>query len=261
MSDTYGLRILERRSWKRNFRILFRFLTADTFNYSLLLLKKGKRYTFDSNRYKGLNLGCSSHNPPGWIGISGGLTIWFLNLPKFLLRMVYPFSSRSKKVAFADFYRKVRSTRIVHHDLFFGIPFANNTVPHVFTSHFMEHLTENSARYLLLEANRVLKPGGMIHIVVPALEDEAAKMRKALLALDAGDGMPLQEFVSQPYDEYNDPFSYHRFMYHEASLRGRLLEAGFSDISAVRRGEGKFPDLQELENRGGLILEAYKRVN
>jgi predicted SAM-dependent methyltransferase len=261
MSNTYGLRILERRSWKRNFRILFRFLTADTLNYSLLLMKKGKKYAFDAGKFKGINLGCSSHNPSGWVGISGGLTIWFLNLPRFFLRLAYPFSSRSKKVAFADFYKKVRSTRILHHDLFFGIPFADSTVPNVFTSHFMEHLTEDSARFLLKEANRVLKPGGMIHIVVPALEDEAAKMKETLKALDSGNGMPIQEFVSQPYDEYNDPFSYHRFMYHEAAMRDRLAEAGFVNIESVKRGEGKFPDLRDLENRGGLIMEAIKKPN
>lgn len=259
MFQTYGLRIQERRSWKRNFRILFRFLTADTFNYSLLLLKKGKRYSFDESRFKGINLGCSSHNPQGWTGISGGLTIWFLNLPKFLLRLAYPFSSRSKKVAFADFYKKVRSTRIIHHDLFFGIPFADNSVPNVFTSHFMEHLTEDSARFLLKEAYRVLKPGGMIHIVVPALEDEAEKMKLALRSLENGDAAPIQEFVTQPYDEYNDPFSYHRFMYHSGALKNRLAEAGFTEVNQVERGKGKFPDLEVLENRGGLILEAIKK--
>jgi SAM-dependent methyltransferase len=258
MPESYGLRIRERRSWKRNFRILFRFLTADTFNYSLLLLKRGRQYPFDESAFKGINLGCSSHNPGGWVGVSGGLTIWFLNLPKFMLRIVYPFSSRSKKVAFADFYTKVRTTRILHHDLFFGIPFANGTVPNIFTSHFMEHLTEDSARYLLKEAHRVLKPGGMIHIIVPALEDEVDKMRNALDAFDKGDEIPVQEFVTQPYEEYSDPFSNHRYMYHAAALQLRLQEAGFSEITQVQRGTGKFPDLGILENRGGLIMEAVK---
>jgi len=227
--------------------------------FSFFLLKKNRKYRFDSAKYKGINLGCSSHNPEGWTGISGGLTIWFLNLPKFLLRIVYPFSSRSKKVTFVDFYKKVRKTKILHHDLFFGIPFDNGTVPNVFTSHFMEHLTEESARYLLREAYRVLQPGGMIHIVVPALEDEVGKMKNALIAFEKGDGIPVQEFVSQPYEEYNDPFSNHRFMYHAEALRSRLADAGFSEINQVLPGTGVFPDLSLLENRGGLIMEAVKK--
>ena len=52
-------------------------------------------------------------------------------------------------------------------DLRFGIPFADNRVDALYSSHMFEHLSYDQGQALLQECLRVLKPGGSFSIVVP----------------------------------------------------------------------------------------------
>ena len=51
-----------------------------------------------------------------------------------------------------------------------GIPFPDNTFEFVYHSHLLEHLPKSKAAGVLKECCRVLKPGGVIRVVVPDLE-------------------------------------------------------------------------------------------
>lgn len=52
-------------------------------------------------------------------------------------------------------------------DLRLGIPFADNSISRIYSSHMFEHLTYDEGQLLLDECIRTLKPGGSISIVVP----------------------------------------------------------------------------------------------
>ena len=56
------------------------------------------------------------------------------------------------------------------HDLRKGIPFESESVDVVYHSHLLEHLDRDVAERFLIEAKRVLKPGGIQRIVVPDFE-------------------------------------------------------------------------------------------
>jgi predicted SAM-dependent methyltransferase len=56
------------------------------------------------------------------------------------------------------------------HDLRTGIPEADGSIDAVYSSHVLEHLTPEEAIPFLAEQRRVLKPGGVLRIVVPDLE-------------------------------------------------------------------------------------------
>lgn len=258
MTTNNKTKIVERRNFSAIVRIFFRFLLNDTVNAIILLWKKNKRYRFDESKFTGINLGSSTDNPPRWMGISGGITIFFVNLPKFMLRFAYPFSKRSKKKTFAEFYASIKSGKVIHHNLFYGLPFNDNSVPNIFSSHFMEHLTYDSAKYVLQESLRVLKPGGMIRILVPSLQAEVERMQVAIQSYNEGDLAPVQKFMSEPYEELHDPFSHHRYMYNVPALLKIFQEAGFTSAVERQPGEGKFPDLQLLEKRKSIIVEAVK---
>ena len=221
-------------------------------------MKKNRKYDFDKSKYVGINLGSSTDNPPRWIGISGGITIYFVNLPKFILRMAFPFSRRSRKQSFSEFYREVKMGKVIHHNLFYGIPFRDNSIPNVFSSHFVEHLTYDSARYLMTEAHRVLQPGGVVRILVPSLASEVEKMKLAIQQFENGNIAPMQVFVTEPYEDLQDSFSHHRYMYDVPALIRIISEAGFSQVSEKQVGEGKMPDLTLLEKRKSIIVEAIK---
>jgi SAM-dependent methyltransferase len=59
------------------------------------------------------------------------------------------------------------------HDITKGLPFADNHFDGVYHSHVLEHLEPSDGEKLLDECYRVLRPGGVLRIVVPNLEQIA----------------------------------------------------------------------------------------
>lgn len=59
---------------------------------------------------------------------------------------------------------------IIAYNLLRGIPFDNNSFDVVYHSHFLEHLSKTDGFNLIKECYRVLKPGGIIRIATPDLE-------------------------------------------------------------------------------------------
>ncbi len=66
------------------------------------------------------------------------------------------------------------------YDLRKGIPFPDNTFAVVYHSHLLEHFPRHGAFKFIQECYRVLKPGGIIRVVVPDLERIARMYLQAL---------------------------------------------------------------------------------
>ena len=62
---------------------------------------------------------------------------------------------------------------VTEHDITQGLPYSNNQFDAVYHSHVLEHLDPADGERLLDECYRVLKPGGVLRIVVPNLEQIA----------------------------------------------------------------------------------------
>lgn len=73
------------------------------------------------------------------------------------------------------------SIDVTPHDITCGLPFVENSFDAVYHSHLLEHLNPNDGIVLLEQCYRVLKPGGIVRIVVPDLE------RIAMLYLETHD--------------------------------------------------------------------------
>jgi len=52
-------------------------------------------------------------------------------------------------------------------DLRRGLPFPDNSIERIYSSHTLEHFSPNEAQTLLLECNRVLITGGVLRVSVP----------------------------------------------------------------------------------------------
>lgn len=52
-----------------------------------------------------------------------------------------------------------------------GLPFERDSFDVIYSSHFLEHLSPLQAKFVLKEANRLLKKDGILRIVVPDLEN------------------------------------------------------------------------------------------
>ena len=63
-----------------------------------------------------------------------------------------------------------QSPDIVAHDFTKGLPFDANSIDVCYSSHVLEHLRKEEADLFIREQNRVLKPKGIIRVVVPDLE-------------------------------------------------------------------------------------------
>jgi hypothetical protein len=85
---------------------------------------------------RGLNLGCGHRFHPDWENV--------------------------------DFFPSASSVRA--HDLRKGIPYPDRTFDAVYHSHVLEHFPKQIAPVFLRECYRVLKPGGVIRVAVPDLE-------------------------------------------------------------------------------------------
>ena len=68
-----------------------------------------------------------------------------------------------------------------------GLPIPDCSFEAVYTSHLLEHLPGTAAHFFVRECYRVLKPGGILRVVVPDLEGIAREYLRQLEALVAGD--------------------------------------------------------------------------
>jgi SAM-dependent methyltransferase len=75
---------------------------------------------------------------------------------------------------------------VIVHDLRKGIPAPDDSADVVYHSHVLEHIDREVAPVFLRECLRVLKPGGIIRVVVPDLERSAEEYLAAIAELDAG---------------------------------------------------------------------------
>lgn len=83
------------------------------------------------------------------------------------------------------------------HDLRLGLPADDNQYDLVYHSHVLEHLTPGDGQRLIRECARVLKPGGILRIVVPDLEQIT---RVYLQALEEAWDSPAEPWPQAKYD-------------------------------------------------------------
>ncbi len=226
-------------------------------NPLLLKIRKNKIFKFEDS-YRGLNLGCGLDNPPHWLGIDGGISVVVKHLPSFLIRLIYRFQNTAQNVDVNTFIDKIKSADIIHFDLKYGLPFADATVPNIYTSHFLEHLTRENCVSTLRECQRIMKPGGLLRVCVPSLHEEVEKIRKALDRYDTGDIVPIERYVTQSKSGYLSVYSNHRWMYNFDEMKKVLTEAGFVNVTEMDYKKGQLPDVEILDRRGGLHVEAMK---
>ncbi|OUC13632.1 MAG: methyltransferase [Alkalinema sp. CACIAM 70d] len=74
-----------------------------------------------------------------------------------------------------------------------GLPFAERTCDVCYSSHVLEHLQPAQASFLITETFRVLKPGGILRIVVPDLEQIARLYLASLEQSLSGDSQAIAQ--------------------------------------------------------------------
>jgi predicted SAM-dependent methyltransferase len=137
-----------------------------------------------------------------------------------------------------------------------GLPFPDGTVDAIYSEHLFEHLGLDTARRLMAESVRALRPGGVIRVAVP----DAGLLLRSYAGTDDEDWALSQptrmEAVMSLFYEHG-----HRTMYDAELLIALVAGAGARDVRAMAFRESRLgsavPD-SELRRDGTLYVEGIR---
>jgi len=240
-----------------------------------------------------INLGSNRSGISGWINIDNhvGLRIGSSRFLSAVVRAVL--KTRILKYRPTDVIIDPPPNLMIV-DLSKGkLPFDDNTVDYVYTSHFLEHLPRYMTIKLLTDVRRTMKPGGLIRIVVPDLETlaiayvrykEGKRSSNPIFARENEEGGSHQtpvESVNAHFSRYPMPNSVyvglrgrlakafktffpnefdHKWMYDFDDMRDALNAVGFKKIKRESLWKGEMPDIKKLDKLSyeSLYVEARK---
>jgi SAM-dependent methyltransferase len=148
-------------------------------------------------------------------------------------------------------YRDGTFRRLHYLDLTQSLPFADGAFEAAFGSHVLEHLTPGEAAGVLRELHRVLRPGGIVRIAVPDLDQVIAGY----------DPAAPDEFLFGMWQGRDRSTSRHRhwWLYNERSLGDLLASTGFTDIRRETYRSGRCPDVERIDSRPeSLFMEGVR---
>lgn len=137
-------------------------------------------------------------------------------------------------------------------DLTKPLPFADESVTAVFSSHVFEHLFRDEITQLVGEIRRVLTPGGVCRVVVPDLDKVVANYDR-----EAPEHFLSALFEADTRDAVKNG---HHWGFTGASLKKLFEACGFVTAEVVGFREGRCPDIGVLDNRPdeSIFFEAVK---
>lgn len=154
-------------------------------------------------------------------------------------------------------------------------PWADNKVDVVYASHVLEHLDKRTRNNFLREAHRILKPTGVMRIVVPDLYYHA---KKYVLNFDTSESgaeaflhtihLRFPEQTNLLMGLYNFWMGYphlHKNMYDKYTLERLAKDHNFTPLGYF--SYGRSPNIENIkdvefrdEEDGSIYLEAMKNV-
>lgn len=209
-------------------------------------------HSLDKSIY--LNIGCGLSAPHTWVNIDASWNARLAKLSRFrqLLCHVKPLQAKLS-IPWPQ--------NIKIHDVRRGIPYPTESVNAIYASHLLEHLYRSDAAFFIEECYRVLRPYGLLRVVVPDLgalvdryvlsrkqsytENSAIQFMEALLICpDFG----RCGWVSRVIRSANDLHS-HKWMYDEPSLISLIHGKGFSSVSRKGFRDSQISIIADVEQK------------
>jgi hypothetical protein len=137
------------------------------------------------------------------------------------------------------------------------LPFRDNSADFLFAEHVVEHVNYYQAIEFLRECRRVLKPGGIIRISVPSIEN----------VLKRGDAAYFN-FTTKWQPDATARGAMYALLYkhgHKAAWTDSLLEAtlffvGFASVTRCEPGASEHPELRGVEGHHRVIGERFNWI-
>lgn len=209
-----------------------------------------------------INVGCGpSGQIPGFDNIDNSPNIIISKVP-FLKKILYSFGLIAEHQ-----YKSVWSD-VIKCDASRGLPYSDQSVSKIYTSHFLEHIPNDRGRLFLKECYRVLKTSGIMRLVVPDLFLFAKKYVESTKELLNSSALPNDRsshdnFLETMFGAYLKKSRYgagHCYMYDLPTLVSLLKSVGFQDIKNFGYQEGDDDELSSYDSRPleSLHLEVRK---
>jgi predicted SAM-dependent methyltransferase len=140
-------------------------------------------------------------------------------------------------------------------------PFPNDSLDRIYSEHVLEHVSYQSGVFFLRQAYRTLRPGGVIRLAMPDLDDLIDGYQRDWRRFDWINWKEYS-FIKTKAEMINVAFRWwgHQHLYNREELARALNEAGFSEFAFLEHSQSRYDDLKGLETRldSKLIVEAVK---
>jgi len=184
---------------------------------------------------KKLNLGCGNQTPESWINVDYALGAKFAKIP--ILNKI-------------GLTRIKWDRNIVIHNLKKPFPWKTESIDIVYSSHTLEHFTREDGYRFLEECHRVLKPGGIIRIVVPDLKATIKGYLEGKIRADffVENLLVLYPSSKRFIKKILMPFTFfpHKCMYDTETLISILEQIGFETMER-KESDSSITDINIIE--------------
>lgn len=206
-----------------------------------------------------LNLGSGPEAVPGWVNID--------RAPALLLDRLRPVKRGLLRVGLlTEAHLAEWSRDILAHDLRRPLPFGDESVDAIYSSHALEHLYMDDTCSLLRECHRVLRPGAVVRLALP----DAAQLARELAADEDDPDVAMrfnERLHAHPMARPRSlarvtsilTASRHRWQPTAGLVTYMLAEAGFSATVRCNFREGELSGLKDIETRSdSFFIEARR---
>jgi predicted SAM-dependent methyltransferase len=211
------------------------------------------------NAGKCFNIGCGRAPTEGWINLDHSVSVSLGRLPFLVsilkkLRLLKP-----PQIENIEFNRHHTIRRF---DALGRLPCGDNEAEVVYASHMVEHFSPDEANRFLLEAKRILRPGGTVRLALPNLQRLVARYNETgdanSFVRDSKLGQKQSKSTLRRLrDVLLDDREHHRWMYDPASARKLLEEVGFSNVRSLEPGETGIPNPGTLNLSERMVESLY----
>jgi predicted SAM-dependent methyltransferase len=177
-----------------------------------------------------INIGSGISGAPGWYNVDNSPTIVLSRIP--LVRRMLRLPAWPRDVHRLD----VRK----------GLPFANESVSYIYSSHTFEHFRWSESLNVAEECFRVLKSGGALRIVVPDLGRIVREYLRNSAPTASHDFLQRLSLTHGIHDLLH-PGANHSQMFDEKSLLYLFRQAGFASPEVKGFMESRIPDISRIE--------------
>ncbi|WP_217577333.1 methyltransferase domain-containing protein [Mesorhizobium sp. GbtcB19] len=137
------------------------------------------------------------------------------------------------------------------------LPFADGSADFIYAEHVVEHVDYHAGLRFLAECRRVLKPGGVIRIAVPSLENiwkrgDQAYFDFARKWAPSADRRGAMHAIIHAHG--------HKAIWTQSLLEACLYFAGFDDVVACQPHQSAHADLVDVEGHHKVIGEAFNTI-